>query len=110
MLCNSIGNGNNLSYDMGPPGRLIGSIYIGLPTVVGKTWILLDMAVFRKKTIFVIIWQLGRFGMVRNTPTGCGNTLPILLRSNFFAKIEKCELFFFGPIFDFFRNLGTREV
>ena len=48
--------------------------------------------------------------MVRNTPTGCGKNLPILLRSNIFAKIEKCKLFCFGPIFDFFRNLGTREV
>ena len=48
--------------------------------------------------------------MVRNTPTGCGNNLPILLRSVFFAKIEKCKLFCFGPIFDFFRNLGTREM
>ena len=28
----------------------------------------------------------------------------------FFAKIEKCQLLFSGPIFDLFRNLGTREV
>ena len=64
-----------------------------------------------KKSIVCIIWLMGGFGMVRNTPTGCGNNLPILLGSNsFFAKIEKCKLFFSGPIFGFFRNLGTREV
>ena len=50
------------------------------------------------KSIFCIIRLLGGFGIVRNTPTGCGNDLPILLRSNIFAKIEKCELFVFGPI------------
>ena len=82
----------------------------GLPTVVGKIWILLDMAVFLKKSIFLIIRLLGAFGMVRNTPTGCGNNLPILLRSNIFAKIEKYKLFVFELIFDFFRNLGTREM
>ena len=26
----------------------------------------------------------------------------------FFAKIEKCTLIFFGTIFEFFQNLGTR--
>ena len=57
----------------------------GLPTVVGKIWILLDMAVFLKKSIFLIIRLLGGFGMVQNTPTGCGNNLPVLLRSNIFC-------------------------
>ena len=27
-----------------------------------------------------------------------------------FAKIEKCKLFSFGPIVDFFQNPGTREM
>ena len=92
---------------MGPPERLIGSI---LPTPgpeIPEIRILLDMA---KNRFFLIIRLLGGFGMVQNTPTGCGNNLPILLRRTFIAKIEKCQLFFSGPIFDFFRNLGTREV
>ena len=84
-----------------------------------------------KKTICCIIRLWGMFGMVQNSPTGCGNNLPVLLRSICFAKIEKselfvfagllsissgiwepekCEPFFFEPFFDFFRNLGTREV
>ena len=68
------------------------------------------MAVGLKKHFLFIIRLLGGFGMVRNTPTGCGNNFPILLRREIFAKIEKCKLFSFRPILDFFRNLGTREV
>ena len=44
---------------------------------------------FSEKLIFCIIRLLGGFGMVRNTPTGCGNNLPILLRSDIFAKIDE---------------------
>ena len=51
-----------------------------------------------KKSFFVIIRLLGGFGMVENTPTGCGDNLPILLRSHIFTKIEKCKLYVFGPI------------
>ena len=67
-----------IDHNMGPPRRLIGSI---LPTVAGKIWKLLGMPVFLKNR-FCIIWLLGGFGMVQNTPTGCGNNLPVLLRSN----------------------------
>ena len=63
------------------------------------------------KSIFCIIRLLGGFGMVLNTPTGCGNNLPILLRSNIFLQNSRSvNIFLFGPIFDFFRDLGTREV
>ena len=42
---------------------------------------------FSEKMIFCIIRLWGGFGMVQNTATGCGNNLPILLRSNIiFAK------------------------
>ena len=58
-----------------------------------------------KNRFFGIIRLLGGFGMVRNTPTGCGNNLPILLRSILFAKIEKCELLVFGHIFDYWDNI-----
>ena len=40
------------------------------------------MADTLKKSILGIIWHLGWFGMGQNTPTGCGNNLPILLRSH----------------------------
>ena len=49
--------------------------------------------------------------MVQNTPTGCGNNLPVLLRSYiFFAEIEKCKLVFSGPIFDFPESGNPRSV
>ena len=38
--------------------------------------------------------------MVQNTPMGRGNDLPIFLRSDMFAKIEKCKLWFYEPILD----------
>ena len=48
------------------------------PTVVG---IIGNIIRYGQKSIFCIIRLLAGFGMVRNTPTGCGNNLPILLRS-----------------------------
>ena len=51
------------------------------------------MAVFLKKSIFLIIRLLGGFGMVQNTPTGCGNDLPILLRNLTFDR--KCVLLYY---------------
>ena len=55
------------------------------PSCTGNIWILLDIAIFLKKAILLIIRLLRGFGMVQNTPTGCGNNLPVLLRSNIFC-------------------------
>ena len=63
-------------YNMDPPGRLIGSIYIYIYiTRYGR---------YPAKSILSIIWQLGWIGMVQNTPTGCGNDFPTLLANRFF--------------------------
>ena len=42
----------------------------------------LDIADIQKKSILSIMWHLGWFGMGQNTPTGCGNDLPIILRTS----------------------------
>ena len=42
--------------------------------------IFLVLAGAPKTSIFCIMWDLGWFGMGQNTPTGCGNDLPIGLR------------------------------
>ena len=65
----------------------------------------MNITVFPGKNDFCIIWHLGGFGMGQNTPRGCGNDLPILLRNNIFAKIEKCKLYFLSSSFGFLRCL-----
>ncbi len=65
------------------------------------------MADTPKKSILGIIWQLGWFGMGQNTPTGCGNDLPILLASQFLL-LNKCVsgiLYLFTPVFGNFTFL-----
>ena len=44
------------------------------------------MADIPKKSILGIIWHLGWFGMGQNTPTGCGNDLPIILETKKITK------------------------
>ena len=65
------------------------------------------MAVFLKKSIFLIIRLLGGFGMVQNTPTGCGNDLPILLRNLTFDR--KCVLLY-HIIYDFRSDNGNSNL
>ena len=61
--------------NMGPPGRLIGSIYIGLPTVDGKIWVLLDIAVFLKNQFLAISSNILISGI---SGPGVGNPIYIL--------------------------------
>ena len=48
------------------------------------------MADIVQKSIFVIIWQLGSFGMVQNTLKGCGNDFPTLLTNPDFEDFRQC--------------------
>ena len=61
-----------------------------------------------EKTFFCIIRLLGRFGMVRNTPTGCGKNLPILLRSNILLKSRRANYFCSG-LFSTFSGIWEPE-
>ena len=51
---------------------------------------LLDMADIPEKSIVGIIWQLGWFGMVQNTPTGCGKKFPDLLKNPDLENVQQC--------------------
>ena len=65
------------------------------------------MADIPKKSILGIIWHLGWFGMGQNTPTGCGNNLPMLLTSHCFL-LKMCIsgiLYVFDVIFGNFTFL-----
>ena len=44
----------------------------------------LQKSIFQEIDFFIVRLS-GGFGMVRNTPTGCGNNLPTLLRSDTFC-------------------------
>ena len=53
-------------------------------------YILIDIADILKKSIFDVIWQLGWFGMVQNTPTGCGNDSPTSLENQKHEDFRQC--------------------
>ena len=59
------------------------------------------MADIPKKSILGIIWHLGWFGMVQNTPTGCGNDFPTLLKNQDFEDFRQClsDYYFLGVFF-----------
>ena len=48
--------------------------------------IVLDMADILKKSILGLIRHLGWFGMVQNTPTGCGNDIQTLFKNQDFKN------------------------
>ena len=56
-----------------------------------------------KKMICGLIWQLGWFGTLQSTRTGCGNDLPTLLTNQDFQHLRQClsENIWFEVILDF---------
>ena len=62
---------------------------------------------FSERSIFCIIRLLGGFGMVRNTPTECGNHLPMLLRRYIFRYNWEVWTIFFQAYFRLFPESGN---
>ena len=63
------------------------------------------MANIPKKSILGHIWQLGWFGMVQNTAAGCGNDLPMFLRSDMLLLKSRSVYNYFLSRLSFFREL-----